>query len=148
MDHWLQRDQCSHIKKIINSFRETLDGRFCSVYKGKLEVGRLVAVKVLKLDTKGVISKLDARRTVGYIPQKCLAGTSAESWNVGSRYGRRKNIDVTADHSGEIYYPRWVYDLLQQGNSLVLHGVVTSQDNELAKKMIMRVVVHIDLSCT
>ena len=52
--------------------------------------------------------------------------------------GGRKNIDVTADHSSEIYYPQWVYDLLQQGNSLGLHGVLTSQDNEIAKKMIIR----------
>ncbi|KAK5802935.1 hypothetical protein PVK06_030568 [Gossypium arboreum] len=48
-----KRYQCSDIKKITNSFREKLgEGGFCSVYKGKLDDGRPVAVKVLKTDIR------------------------------------------------------------------------------------------------
>ncbi|KAK8335565.1 hypothetical protein V6Z11_A09G064100 [Gossypium hirsutum] len=43
-----KRYQCSDIKKITNSFREKLgEGGFCSVYKGKLDDGRPVAVKFI-----------------------------------------------------------------------------------------------------
>ncbi|MBA0712648.1 hypothetical protein Golax_011734 [Gossypium laxum] len=48
-----KRYQCSDIKKITNSFREKLgEGGFCSVYKGKLDDGLPVAVKVLKTDIR------------------------------------------------------------------------------------------------
>ncbi|XWS60928.1 hypothetical protein CRYUN_Cryun07bG0080600 [Craigia yunnanensis] len=264
-----KRYQCSDIKKITNSFREKLgEGGFCSVYKGKLEDGRLVAVKVLKLDTckangeefinevisisrtshvnivsllgycytenrkalifefmpngslekfihnenistegqlaweklheiakgiargleylhrgcntrilhfdikphnilldedfcpkisdfglakqcpkESVISMLDARGTVGYIAPEVFSRNFGRVSHKSDVYsfgmmvlemvGGRKNIDVAVDHSSEIYYPHWVYDRLKQGNSLGLHGVMTSQDNEIAKKMII-----------
>ncbi|XVF09560.1 hypothetical protein REPUB_Repub07fG0104500 [Reevesia pubescens] len=226
-----KRYHCSDIKKITNSFREKLgEGGFCSVYKGKLEDDRLVAVKVLKLETskgngedfvnevisisrtshvnivsllgycytrdrralvfefmpngslekfihnenistsghlaweklheiaigiargleylhQSVISMLDARGTVGYIAPEVFSRNFGRVSHKSDVYSfgmmvlemveGRKNIDFAADHSSEIYYPHWVYDRLLQGNSLGLHGVMRSQDNEIAKKMII-----------
>ncbi|XP_022737277.1 LEAF RUST 10 DISEASE-RESISTANCE LOCUS RECEPTOR-LIKE PROTEIN KINASE-like 2.5 [Durio zibethinus] len=263
-----KRYQCSDIKKITNSFREKLgEGGFCSVYKGKLEDGRLVAVKVLKVDIskgngnefinevisisrtshvnivsllgycytrkkkallfefmpngslekfihdenistaghlpweklheiavgiargleylhrgcstrilhfdikphnilldedfcpkisdfglaklcqKESISMLDARGTVGYIAPEVFSRNFGRVSHKSDVYGfgmmvlemvgGRRNVDIDADHSSEIYYPHWVYDRLQQENSLGLHGLMTSQDNEIAKKMII-----------
>ncbi|XP_007036586.2 PREDICTED: LEAF RUST 10 DISEASE-RESISTANCE LOCUS RECEPTOR-LIKE PROTEIN KINASE-like 2.4 [Theobroma cacao] len=264
-----KRYHSSDIKKMTNSFREKLgEGGFCSVYKGKLEDGRLVAVKVLKLDTikgngeefinevisisrtshvnivsllgycytenrkalifefmpngslekfihkenvstsgrlaweklqeiargiargleylhrgcntrilhfdikphnilldedfcpkisdfglakpcpkESAISMVDARGTAGYIAPEVFCRNFGRVSHKSDVYsfgmmilemvGGRKNIDIAADHSSEMYYPHWVYDRLQQGNNLGLHGVMTSQDNDIAKKMII-----------
>ncbi|KAE8676128.1 putative receptor-like protein kinase [Hibiscus syriacus] len=264
-----KRYQCSDIKKITNSFLEKLgEGGFCSVYKGKLEDGRLVAVKVLKTDvSKGngeeflnevisisrtshvnivsligycyttdkqallfefmpngslekfihnesistagrlawdkllgiaigiargleylhrgcstrilhldikphnvlldenfcpkisdfglsklcpkgsVISMSGARGTFRYIAPELFSrefgrvSHKADVYSFGMMVleivGGRKNINESADDSSEIYYPHWVYDRLRKDNSLGLHGVITSRDNEISKKMII-----------
>lgn len=265
-----KRYQCSEIKKITNSFREKLgEGGFCVVYKGELEDGRPVAVKVLKLDTgkangeefinevinisrtshvnivsllgycyneirkalifefmpngslekfihnenistkgrlaweklheiaigiargleylhrgcstrilhfdikphnilldeefcpkisdfglakqcpkESAMSMMDARGTIGYIAPELFSRNFGRVSHKSDVYsfgmmvlemvGGRKNIDDAAEHNSEIYYPHWVYDRLQQaGNSLGLHGIMTSEANDIAKKMII-----------
>ncbi|XVE58804.1 hypothetical protein DITRI_Ditri04bG0198300 [Diplodiscus trichospermus] len=264
-----KRYHCSDIKRITNSFREKLgEGGFCSVYKGKLEDGRLVAVKVVKIDSSktngeefinevisisrtshvnivsllgycyterrralifefmpngslekfihnenistaghlpweklhqiaigialgleylhrgcntrilhfdikphnilldedfcpkisdfglaklcskdSVITMMDARGTVGYIAPEVFSRNFGRVSHKSDVYsfgmmilemvGGRKNTNIAAANSSEIYYPHWVYDRLQQGNNLGLHGVTTSQDNTIAKKMII-----------
>ncbi|KAK8686693.1 hypothetical protein V6N13_125715 [Hibiscus sabdariffa] len=233
-----KRYRCSDIKKITDSFAEKLgEGGFCSVYKGKLEDGSLVAVKVLKtgvsigngeeflnevisicktshvnivsligycytkdkqallfefmpngslekfihnenISTAGrlawdklheiaigiardenfcpkisdfglsklcpkesVISMSGARGTVGYIAPELFnrnfgrVSHKADVYSFGmmvlEMVGGRKNIDESAD------YPHCFYDRLQNENCLGLHGVTTSHDNEIAKKMII-----------
>ncbi|GMI75451.1 PR5-like receptor kinase [Hibiscus trionum] len=264
-----KRYQCSDIKKITNSFAEKLgEGGFCSVYKGKLDDGSLVAVKVLKtglsngngeeflnevisicrtshvnivsligycyatdkqallfefmpngslekfihnenistagrlasdklheiaigiargleylhrgcstrilhLDVKphnvlldenfcpkisdfglsklcpkgSVISVSGARGTVGYIAPELFnrnfgrVSHKADVYSFGmmvlEMVGGRKNIAESADDGSEAYYLRWFYDRLQNENGLGLHGIMRSQDNEIAKKMII-----------
>ncbi|XP_039040505.1 PR5-like receptor kinase [Hibiscus syriacus] len=264
-----KRYQCSDIKKITNSFVEKLgEGGFCSVYKGKLEDGRLVAVKVLKTDvSKGngeeflnevisisrtshvnivsligycyatdkhallfefmpngslekfihnesistagrlawdklleitvgiargleylhrgcstrilhldikphnvlleenfcpkisdfglsklcpkgsVITMSRAQGTFGYIAPELFSrefgrvSHKADVYSFGmmvlEMVGGRKNIDESAVDSSEIYYPHWVHDRLRKDNSLGLHGIITSRDNEISKKMVI-----------
>ncbi|KAK9045304.1 hypothetical protein V6N11_059191 [Hibiscus sabdariffa] len=229
-----KRYRCSDIKKITDSFAEKLgEGGFCSVYKGKLEDGSLVAVKVLKtgvsigngeeflnevisicktshvnivsligycytkdkqallfefmpngslekfihnenISTAGRLAwdklheiAIGIARGLEYLhrgcstrilhldikPHKCARGTvgyiapelfnrnfgrvshKADVYSFGmmvlEMVGGRKNIDESAD------YPHCFYDRLQNENCLGLHGVTTSHDNEIAKKMII-----------
>ncbi|MBA0650156.1 hypothetical protein Goklo_017612 [Gossypium klotzschianum] len=96
---------------------------------------------------ESIISVLDARGTIGYIAPELFSrnfgGLSHKSdvYSFGmmvlEMVGGRKNIDESTKDSSKLYYPHWVYDRLQKENGLGLHGVMSSQDNEIAKKMII-----------
>ncbi|KAL5811676.1 hypothetical protein ACOSQ3_026626 [Xanthoceras sorbifolium] len=51
--------------------------------------------------------------------------------------GGRKIIDVGVSHTSEIYFPNWIYKQLEPGKDFEFHGVVTEEEKELAKKMIL-----------
>ncbi|KAJ7970354.1 Receptor-like kinase [Quillaja saponaria] len=94
-----------------------------------------------------IISMQDARGTIGYVAPEVwnrnFGGVSHKSdvYSYGmmilEMVGGRKNIYVDASHTSEIYFPHWVYKNLEQGNNLGLHGVVSTLDNEIARKMIL-----------
>ena len=40
------------------------------------------------------------------------------------------------DNSSEIYFPKWIYKHLEQGEEIRLSGAVTSEEKDMASKMI------------
>ncbi|KAK8977811.1 hypothetical protein V6N11_000138 [Hibiscus sabdariffa] len=93
-----------------------------------------------------IISLTAARGTLGYIaPElfyKNIGGISykADVYSFGmllmEMVGRRKNLNVSVEHSSQIYFPTWIYDQFDQGKSIGL-GDITEDDEQIARKMIM-----------
>ncbi|XP_031273945.1 LEAF RUST 10 DISEASE-RESISTANCE LOCUS RECEPTOR-LIKE PROTEIN KINASE-like 2.4 [Pistacia vera] len=77
---------------------------------------------------ESTISMLDARGTIVY----------SYGMMILEMVGGRKNNDVTASRTDEIYSPHWLFKHLEPGKEedLKLHGVVTEEEEEMAKKMI------------
>ncbi|KAK7320046.1 hypothetical protein RJT34_04776 [Clitoria ternatea] len=103
-----------------------------------------------KLNTRdeSIISMSNARGTVGYVApemsNKSFGGVSHKSdvYSYGmmllEMVGGQKNINVEASKSSEIYFPHLViYKKLEQGTDLGLEGILSSEENEIAKRMTM-----------
>ncbi|KAG6707148.1 hypothetical protein I3842_06G017700 [Carya illinoinensis] len=94
---------------------------------------------------QSIISMLGARGTAGYIAPEVFCrnfgGVSHKSdvYSYGmmvlEMVGGRKNIDVEADHTSEIFFPHWIYKRLELDEELTLHGLNTEEDRQNAKKM-------------
>ncbi|XP_052486139.1 rust resistance kinase Lr10 isoform X4 [Gossypium raimondii] len=201
----------AEIKKITGGFKNKLgQGGFGTVFKGKLQSGKLVAVKLLK-ESKGngqdfinevatigrihhvnvvqligfcverkkqalvydfmINGSLDkfifssgssslswekmfeivvgvgrARGTFGYMaPElfyKSIGGISykADVYSFGMMLmeivGKRKNLNASAEHSSQVYFPTWIYDRLQLGENIELEDM-TESENSIMRKMIM-----------
>nr|DAD35405.1 TPA_asm: hypothetical protein HUJ06_006045 [Nelumbo nucifera] len=88
-----------------------------------------------------------ARGTVGYIApdvfSRNFGGVSHKSdvYSYGmmvlEMVGRRKKIDVKANHTSEIYFPHWVYKPIEIEKVLGLHGIKNDVEEEMAKNMIL-----------
>ncbi|KAK3440493.1 hypothetical protein EUGRSUZ_B00752 [Eucalyptus grandis] len=86
---------------------------------------------------ESIMSLLGARGTAGYIALELIirniGGVSHKSdvYSYGmivlEMVSKRKNIEVTVDHTSEIYFPHW----------LGLHGITNEEDEGIAKKMIV-----------
>ncbi|KAF8042454.1 hypothetical protein BT93_A0932 [Corymbia citriodora subsp. variegata] len=50
--------------------------------------------------------------------------------------GRRKNVDANAAHSSQIYFPLWVYDQVNEGESIDMKEAV-EEERKVIKKMII-----------
>lgn len=103
-----------------------------------------------KLSTRDVsiISMSNARGTVGYVApevfNKSFGGVSHKSdvYSYGmmllEMVGGRKNIEVEASHSSEIYFPHLViYKKLELGSDLGVDGKMSTEENEIAKRLTM-----------
>ncbi|XP_040942770.1 LEAF RUST 10 DISEASE-RESISTANCEUS RECEPTOR-LIKE PROTEIN KINASE-like 2.2 isoform X1 [Gossypium hirsutum] len=130
----------AEIKKITGGFKNKLgQGGFGTMFKGKLQSGKLVAVKLLK-ESKA------ARGTFGYMaPElfyKSIGGISykADVYSFGMMLmeivGKRKNLNASAEHSSQVYFPTWIYDRLQLGENIELEDM-TESENSIMRKMIM-----------
>ncbi|KAM3706708.1 hypothetical protein ACJW31_03G170500 [Castanea mollissima] len=96
---------------------------------------------------ESVISMLGARGTAGYIAPEVfcrnIGGVSHKSdvYSYGmmvlEMVGGRKNIDVSVDSVSEIYFPHWIYKRIELDEELGLQGLISKEDEEIAKKMIM-----------
>ncbi|GMI79380.1 hypothetical protein like AT5G38260 [Hibiscus trionum] len=95
---------------------------------------------------ESIISLTAARGTLGYIaPElfyKNIGGISykADVYSFGmllmEMVGRRKNLNASVEHSSQIYFPTWIYDQFDQGESTGL-GDITEDDEQIARKMIV-----------
>ncbi|XP_048138757.1 rust resistance kinase Lr10-like isoform X2 [Rhodamnia argentea] len=93
-----------------------------------------------------IVSLLAARGTLGYMaPElfyKNIGGVSykADVYSFGmllmEMAGRRKNVNANAEHSSQIYFPMWVYDKVNEGESIEMEEAV-EEERKLRKKMIM-----------
>ncbi|KAA8530592.1 hypothetical protein F0562_005301 [Nyssa sinensis] len=111
-----KRFHYSDVKKMTNSFKDKLgQGGYGGVYKGKLPDGRLMAVKVLS-ETKDVYS-------YGMMVLEMVGG--------------RENIELGSVHTSETYFPDWIYEQLEHGKDILIHGVTTEEEGEIARKMIL-----------
>ncbi|XP_030960794.1 PR5-like receptor kinase [Quercus lobata] len=96
---------------------------------------------------ESVISMLGARGTVGYIAPEVFCrnfgGVSHKSdvYSYGmmvlEMVGGRKNFDVSVDCVNEIYFPHWIYKRIELDEELGLQGLISKEDEEIAKKMII-----------
>ncbi|XP_039162069.1 PR5-like receptor kinase isoform X1 [Eucalyptus grandis] len=96
---------------------------------------------------ESIVSLLGARGTIGYIAPELIirniGGVSHKSdvYSYGmmvlEMIGKRKNIEVTVDHTSEIYFPYWVHRRLELREELGLHGITNEEDEGIAKKMIV-----------
>nr|XP_048328922.1 PR5-like receptor kinase [Ziziphus jujuba var. spinosa] len=97
---------------------------------------------------ESIISMADPRGTIGYIAPEVFnrnfGGVSHKSdvYSYGmmilEMVGGRKNIKVGVSNTSEIYFPQWIYKHLELGRDLgLLHGVVTAEEDQIARKMIL-----------
>ncbi|XVF42630.1 hypothetical protein PTKIN_Ptkin01aG0379700 [Pterospermum kingtungense] len=96
-----------------------------------------------------VVSMLGARGTMGYmapeLSNRSFGGVSYKSdvYSFGmmvlEMVSGRKNLDLdlAAAHTSQIYFPQWIYKQLELGQDLKLNGVVTEDDETIARKMIV-----------
>ncbi|GMN56782.1 hypothetical protein TIFTF001_025881 [Ficus carica] len=94
-----------------------------------------------------IISMADARGTIGYVAPEVFSrnfgGVSSKSdvYSYGmmilEMVGGRKNVKVGVSHTSEIYFPDWIYKHLELGSTLQMWEDMTSEENKMARKMIM-----------
>jgi serine/threonine protein kinase len=93
-----------------------------------------------------IVSLTAARGTLGYMaPElfyKNIGGISykADVYSFGmllmEMAGRRRNVNASAKHSSQIYFPTWVYDQLNDGNDIEMEDT-TEEERKIGKKMII-----------
>ncbi|KAK5844334.1 hypothetical protein PVK06_000470 [Gossypium arboreum] len=93
-----------------------------------------------------IISLTAARGTFGYMaPElfyKSIGGISykADVYSFGMMLieivGKRKNLNASAEHSSQVYFPTWIYDRLQLGENIELEDM-TESENSIMRKMII-----------
>ncbi|KAJ4713431.1 putative Receptor-like protein kinase [Melia azedarach] len=96
---------------------------------------------------ESIVSMLEARGTIGYIAPEVFSrnfGNVSHKSDVYSygmmvleMVGCRKNLEAGESNSSELYFPHWIYRHVEQGREFEWPGVVTSEENEIAKKMII-----------
>ncbi|XP_014494382.1 LEAF RUST 10 DISEASE-RESISTANCE LOCUS RECEPTOR-LIKE PROTEIN KINASE-like 2.3 [Vigna radiata var. radiata] len=87
----------------------------------------------------------DQRGTIGYkapeVWNRHLGGVSHKSdvYSYGmmllEMVGGRRNINAEANHRSEIYFPHWAYNRLKQGRELRADWVITTEEQEIARRM-------------
>ncbi|KAL7254271.1 hypothetical protein ACSBR1_008633 [Camellia fascicularis] len=93
-----------------------------------------------------IVSLTAARGTMGYMaPElfyKNIGGISykADVYSFGMLLMelacRRRNLNVFADHTSQIYFPSWVYDQSREGRDIEM-GETTEEERVMVKKMII-----------
>ncbi|XP_050132746.1 LEAF RUST 10 DISEASE-RESISTANCE LOCUS RECEPTOR-LIKE PROTEIN KINASE-like 2.1 isoform X6 [Malus sylvestris] len=94
-----------------------------------------------------IVSMLGARGTAGYIAPEVFSrnfgGVSHKSdvysygMMLSEMIGGRRNINVEAENTSEIYFPHWIYQRLELNKELGLQSVKNEEDKERARKMII-----------
>jgi serine/threonine protein kinase len=100
----------------------------------------------LYLVNDSIVSLTAARGTLGYMAPELfyrnIGGVSykADVYSFGmllmEMAGRRKNLNVIAEHSSQIYFPTWVYGQLNDGNDIEMEDA-TEEEKKIGKKMII-----------
>ncbi|PRQ32568.1 putative glycerophosphodiester phosphodiesterase, protein kinase RLK-Pelle-LRK10L-2 family [Rosa chinensis] len=93
---------------------------------------------------RSAISMTAARGTMGYIAPEVFSRNfgnvsyKADVYSFGTllleMVGGRKNFKVMEDSTNQVYFPEWIYNLLEQGNDLRIH-IGDEGDVEIAKKL-------------
>ncbi|XP_011037151.1 PREDICTED: glycerophosphodiester phosphodiesterase protein kinase domain-containing GDPDL2-like [Populus euphratica] len=93
---------------------------------------------------KSAISMTTARGTVGYIAPEVFSRNfgnvsyKSDVYSFGmlvlEMVGGRKNIDDTAENGDQIYFPEWIYNLLEKEEDLRFH-IDGEEDARIAKKL-------------
>ncbi|KAK6921208.1 Protein kinase domain [Dillenia turbinata] len=96
---------------------------------------------------ESIVSMLEARGTIGYIAPEVVCrnfgGVSHKSdvYSYGmmilEMVGGRKNLDVRVTGTSKIYFPDWVYKHLEKDGDLGLNGIMTTDEDEKARKMVL-----------
>ncbi|KAG5226461.1 glycerophosphodiester phosphodiesterase protein kinase domain-containing GDPDL [Salix suchowensis] len=93
---------------------------------------------------KSAISMTTARGTVGYIAPEVFSrnfgnvSSKSDVYSFGmlvlEMVGGRKNVDDTAENGEQIYFPEWIYNLLETEEDLRFH-IDGEEDAKTAKKL-------------
>lgn len=93
---------------------------------------------------KSAISMTTARGTVGYIAPELFSRNfgnvsyKSDVYSFGmmvlEMVGGRKNVDDTAENGDQVYFPEWIYNLLEEGEDLRFQ-IEEEGDAEIAKKL-------------
>ena len=93
---------------------------------------------------QSAVSMTTARGTMGYIAPEVFSrnfGSVSYKSDVYSfgillleMVGGRKNVDVTVENTSQIYFPEWIYNLLEQKDDLRVY-VEDNGDAKIAKKL-------------
>ncbi|XP_050136555.1 rust resistance kinase Lr10-like isoform X1 [Malus sylvestris] len=94
---------------------------------------------------QSLVSMTTARGTMGYIAPEVFSRNfgnvsyKADVYSFGmlllEMVGGRKNIGSTTDNTtNEIYYPQWIYNLLEEGDDLRIH-IGQEEDRKIPKKL-------------
>ncbi|XP_031279581.1 LEAF RUST 10 DISEASE-RESISTANCE LOCUS RECEPTOR-LIKE PROTEIN KINASE-like 2.1 [Pistacia vera] len=96
---------------------------------------------------ESIVSMLEAKGTIGYIAPEVFSRNFGEVSPKSNVYsygmiilevvGGRENKDVREFNTSEKYFPHWIYKHVEQDKELKWHGVNSSEENEIAKKMII-----------
>ncbi|XP_060171542.1 LEAF RUST 10 DISEASE-RESISTANCE LOCUS RECEPTOR-LIKE PROTEIN KINASE-like 2.1 [Lycium barbarum] len=96
---------------------------------------------------ESMMSTLEARGTIGYIAPEVFCrnfgGVSHKSdvYSYGmmvlEMVGGRKNYSAERSHNSEIYFPRWAYQRILLDENLNIRDMMTNEEEEIAKKMIL-----------
>ncbi|KAK6270213.1 hypothetical protein POUND7_007318 [Theobroma cacao] len=93
-----------------------------------------------------IVSLTAARGTLGYMAPELFyknigsISYKADVYSFGMMLmeivGKRKNVNVSAEHSSQIYFPSWIYDRLEEGDNIEL-GDVMENENKIMRKMVI-----------
>ncbi|XP_011001830.1 PREDICTED: probable receptor-like protein kinase At5g39020 isoform X3 [Populus euphratica] len=94
-----------------------------------------------------IVSLSAARGTIGYMAPELFyknIGHVSDKTDVYSygmllmeMVGRRKNLNVSASHSSQIYFPSWVYDQVSEGKDIEVQEDAIEHEEKTKKKMII-----------
>ncbi|KAM5551351.1 hypothetical protein ABKV19_026265 [Rosa sericea] len=93
---------------------------------------------------QSIVSMTTARGTMGYIAPEVFSRNfgnvsyKSDVYSYGmvllEMVGGRKNISSTTENTTEVYYPEWIYNLLEEGEDLRIH-VGEEGDAKIAKRL-------------
>ncbi|KAA8547784.1 hypothetical protein F0562_004213 [Nyssa sinensis] len=96
---------------------------------------------------ESIVSMLGARGTVGYIAPEVFCRNFGRVSHKSDVYsygmmvlemvGVRKKNEVEVVRSSEVYFPDWIFEHLEHGADARLDGVITEEEEETARKMIV-----------
>ncbi|CAL2265356.1 unnamed protein product [Prunus armeniaca] len=94
---------------------------------------------------QSAISMTTARGTMGYIAPEIFSRNfgnvsyKSDVYSFGilllEMVGGRKNFKVMEDSTSQVYFPEWIYNLLEQGNDLRIHIGDDEGDVTIARKL-------------
>ncbi|PON39365.1 Serine/threonine protein kinase [Parasponia andersonii] len=95
---------------------------------------------------QSIVSMTTARGTMGYIAPEVFSRNfgnvsyKSDVYSFGmlllEMVGGRKNTSVTDNNTEQIYYPEWIYNLLEEGDDLRIH-IAKEEDAKIAEKLAM-----------
>ncbi|KAI5344201.1 hypothetical protein L3X38_012078 [Prunus dulcis] len=88
---------------------------------------------------QSIVSMTTARGTMGYIaPEVFSRNFGNVSYSFGmlllEMVGGRKNVSSATENTNEIYYPEWIYNLLEEGDDLRIH-IGEEGEGKIPKKL-------------
>nr|XP_011468673.1 PREDICTED: probable receptor-like protein kinase At1g67000 [Fragaria vesca subsp. vesca] len=93
---------------------------------------------------QSAVSMTAARGTMGYIAPEVFSRNfgnvsyKSDVYSFGTllleMVGGRKNFRVTEDSTSQVYFPEWIYNLLEEGNDLRIH-MEDKGDGKIARKL-------------
>ncbi|BFG34898.1 hypothetical protein CerSpe_211720 [Prunus speciosa] len=96
---------------------------------------------------QSAISMTTARGTMGYIAPEIFSRNfgnvsyKSDVYSFGilllEMVGGRKNFKVMEDSTSQVYFPEWIYNLLEEGNDLRIHIGDNEGDVTIARKLAM-----------
>ncbi|XP_050387231.1 rust resistance kinase Lr10-like, partial [Argentina anserina] len=94
---------------------------------------------------QSIVSMTAARGTIGYIAPEVFSRNfgnvsyKSDVYSFGMLLleivGGRKNTGETMNNAGEVYYPEWIYNLLEEGEDLRVHIGEEGLDSRIPKEL-------------